>query len=102
MIEETLRKIQPYITTQAIGSIVSSTGFFFRAHEIFPDSTALFGLQRVPYIARVLEYGHKAALLGYKKKLYMATENLLLDFEKQWRSGCKLLSHIWIIIWRRR
>lgn len=84
LIEETLRKIQPYITTQAVGSIVSSTGFFFRAHEIFPNSTALFGFQRVPYIARVLEYGHKAALLGYKKQLYMATENLPDDFENEW------------------
>lgn len=84
LIEETLRKIQPYITTQAVGSIVSSTGFFFHAHEIFPDSAALFGFQRVPYIARVLEYGHKAALLGYKKQLYMATENLPIDFEVEW------------------
>lgn len=84
LIEETLRKIQPYITTQAVGSIVSSTGFFFRAHEIFSDSTALFGFQRVPYIARVMEYGHKAALLGYKKQLYMATENISNGFEDEW------------------
>lgn len=84
LIEETLRKIQPYITTQAVGSIVSSTGFFFRAHEIFANNISLFGFQRVPFIARVTEYGHKAALLGYKKQLYIATENLPLDFEKQW------------------
>lgn len=84
MIEETLQRIKPYITKQAIGSIVSSTGFFFRAHHILPKSTALFGFQRVPYIARVLEYGHRAALLGYKKQLYMATENLSADYENQW------------------
>ena len=84
LIEETLQKIKPYVTSQAIGSIVSSTGFFFRAHEIFSGSTSLFGFQRVPYIARVTEYGHRAALLGYKKQLYMATENLSDNFEYEW------------------
>ena len=84
LIEETLRKIQPYISTQAVGSIVSSTGFFFRAHEIFAHNVSLFGFQRVPYIARVTEYGHKAVLLGYKKQLFMATENLPNDFEDKW------------------
>jgi len=84
LIEETLIKIKPYVTSQAIGSIVSSTGFFFRAHEIFAENISLFGFQRVPFIARVTEYGLKAALLGYKKQLYMATENLPVDFEKKW------------------
>lgn len=85
LIEKTLQNIKPYITTQAVGSIVSSTGFFFRAHEVFSKSTSLFGFQRVPYIARVTEYGHSAALLGYKKQLYMATENLPSDFENEWK-----------------
>ena len=84
LIEQTLKQIKPYITTQAIGSIVSSTGFFFRAHEIFGKNTSLFGFQRVPYIARVEEYGHRAALLGYKKQLYMACENLDPIFIEQW------------------
>lgn len=84
LIEQTLKQIKPYITSQAIGSIVSSTGFFFRAHEIYDDKTSLFGFQRVPFIARVEEYGHRAALLGYKKQLYMATENLLSNFIEQW------------------
>lgn len=84
LIEKTLRQIQPYITTQVVGSIVSSTGFFFRAHEIFENHVSLFGFQRVPFIARVEEYGHRAALLGYKKQLYMACENLSGDFIKEW------------------
>ncbi len=84
LIENILKKIKPYITTQAVGSIVSSTGFFFQAHEIFGEHASLFGFQRVPYIARVDEYGHRAKLLGYKKQLYIATENLPLDFEEQW------------------
>ncbi len=84
LIEKTLRDIAPYITTQAVGSIVSSTGFFFRAHEVFDKKAALFGFQRVPYIARVTEYGHSAQLLGYKKQLYMAIENLSDTFAAQW------------------
>ena len=84
LIEKTLRDIQPYITKQAVGSIVSSTGFFFRAHELFDNKVSLFGFQRVPFIARVEEYGLRASLLGYKKLLYMACENLSYDFVKEW------------------
>ena len=84
LIEQTLKQIKPYITNQTIGSVVCSTGFFFRAHEIFDGKTSLFGFQRVPYIARVEEYGHRAALLGYKKQLNIAIENLPNDFIEQW------------------
>ena len=84
LIEKSLRQIAPFITDQAVGSIVSSTGFFFQAHRIFPKTVSLFGFQRVPYIARVREYGHSADLLGYKQQLYMATENLPEDFEAMW------------------
>ena len=84
LIEQSLRQIAPFVTNQAIGSIVSSTGFFFQAHRILDHSASLFGFQRVPYIARVREYGHSADLLGYKQQLYMATENLPEDFEAMW------------------
>lgn len=84
LIEKSLRQIAPFITNQAVGSIVSSTGFFFQAHRILDHSASLFGFQRVPYIARVREYGHSADLLGYKQQLYMATENLPADFEAMW------------------
>jgi len=76
-IESTLKKIQPHLTEKTIvGSIVSSTGFFFMAHIILPDSIPLFGFQRVPFIARTTEYGHKANLLGYKQELCIAVEGL--------------------------
>lgn len=84
LIEKSLRQIAPFITNQAVGSIVSSTGYFFQAHRIFAKTVSLFGFQRVPYIARVREYGHSADLLGYKQQLYMATENLPKDFEAMW------------------
>ena len=75
-IESTLRAIQPYVTTQYVGSVVCSSGFFFRAHEIFNKDTSLFGFQRVPFIARVEKYGERANLLGYRKRLYMVCENI--------------------------
>lgn len=72
-----LKKIQSYITPKTIvGSIVSSTGFFFNAHEILSSDTKLFGFQRVPYIARIIEYGQSASLLGYKKNVAISTENI--------------------------
>ena len=55
---------------------MSSTGFFFFAHKILGPEAALFGFQRVPYIARVKEYGSKALLLGYKDSLVAALENI--------------------------
>ena len=63
LIEKSLRQIAPFVTNQAIGSIVSSTGFFFQAHRIFASSVSLF---------------------GYKQQLYMATENLARDYEAMW------------------
>lgn len=76
LIEKTLESIRPWIGKAAVGSIVSSTGFFFFAHRILGPEAALFGFQRVPYIARVKEYGSKALLLGYKDSLVAALENV--------------------------
>lgn len=75
LIEKTLNDIKPWLSPKtAVGSVVSSTGFFFFAHDILPSSTPLFGFQRVPYIARVSEYGHHGLLLGYKPSLAVALE----------------------------
>lgn len=76
LIENMLREIRPFLKPgTAVGSIVGSTGFFFMAHEILPPSTPLFAFQRVPFIARVGEYGAQANLLGYKPALNVALEN---------------------------
>ena len=76
LIHDTLLSIRPFLRpSSAVGSIVSSTGFFFQAHDILPPSTPLFGFQRVPYIARVNEYGKSAFLLGYKNQLAIAVQN---------------------------
>lgn len=77
-IHDTLLQIRDYLREgTAVGSVVSSTGFFFEAMKLMPAHTPLFGLQRVPFIARVKEYGHRAALLGYKESLSMAIERTL-------------------------
>lgn len=77
LIENWLLKIKPYLSPGTIvGSIVSNTGFFFLAHRILPKESGLFGFQRVPFIARVNEYGKSAKLLGYKELLKIAIENV--------------------------
>lgn len=76
LIEKTLKEIKPYVGNAAIGSVVSSTGFFFFAHDVMSTGSKLFGFQRVPYISRVVEYGKSASLLGYKSKLAVAVEGI--------------------------
>ncbi len=75
-IKDTLKAIKPYITSQYVGSVVCSSGFFFAAHEIFSKETALYGFQRVPFVSRVEKYGEQANLLGFRERLYMVCENI--------------------------
>lgn len=75
-IEDTLLSIKPHLDKHTmVGSIISSSGFFFAAHRILNESTPLFGFQRTPYIARLSEYGHRASLLGHKKQVSIAVEH---------------------------
>lgn len=76
LIEKTLLDIKPFIGNAAVGTVVSSTGFFFFAHDILGEYAKLFGFQRVPFISRVAEYGRTANLLGYKSSLAVALENM--------------------------
>ncbi len=57
-----------------VGSVFSSTGFFFEALNVLSEDIPLFGFQRVPFIARTVEYGHEANLLGYKSEHKIAIE----------------------------
>lgn len=59
-----------------MGSVFSSTGFFFEAKEILNENQPLWGFQRVPFISRVEEYGKSANLLGYKDAHKIAVENV--------------------------
>ena len=76
LIEKTLRDIKPFVGKAAVGTVVSSTGFFFFAHDILGQDAKLFGFQRVPFISRVAEYGKTANLLGYKSSLAAVLENI--------------------------
>ncbi len=83
LIESTLKRLKPFFRKDAfIGSVFSSTGFFFDAREVLEPDQPLWGFQRVPFIARVGEYGHSAHLLGYKSELKVAVENVPTE-EKQ-------------------
>ncbi len=76
-IREILLKIRPHLRTDAfVGSVVSSTGFFFEALDVLSDSQPLWGFQRAPFIARVTQYGKSAHLLGFKSSLKVAVENV--------------------------
>lgn len=75
-IKDELLKIEPHVRRGAfVGTVFSSTGFFFEALDIFDESVTLWGFQRVPFIARTLEYGRSANLLGYKCVHNIAVEN---------------------------
>ncbi len=83
-----LEKIKESLTEGTfVGCVFSSTGFFFEAQKILPETIPLFGFQRVPFIARTAEYGHSANLLGYKNAhkiaVERATEEKKEDF-RQW------------------
>lgn len=76
LIKETLYKIKPFLSSNVfVGSVFSSTGFFFEAKEILSSDTHLWGFQRVPFISRLSEYGRSAKLLGYKPSFSIAIEN---------------------------
>ncbi len=74
-IHDELNKIRPYLSkTCKVGTVVSSTGFFFEAFKVLPADITLFGFQRVPFISRIIDYGRKAELKGYKESLHAAIE----------------------------
>lgn len=74
-IHNELKIIKSYLSRDSIvGTVVSSTGFFFEAFKVLPKNTALFGFQRVPFISRTIKYGHRAELKGYKDMLSVTIE----------------------------
>lgn len=74
-IKSELIKIKPYVNEHTyVGSVFSSTGFFFEAMELFEGDVPLWGFQRVPFIARTNVYGESAHLLGYKNSHNIAIE----------------------------
>jgi len=70
-----LSSIAPWLRPSClVGTVVSSTGFFFEAFKHLPGTQPLFGFQRVPFISRIVSYGQQAELKGYKDSLSVAVE----------------------------
>ena len=85
-IKSELLKIKPYVNEHTyVGTVFSSTGFFFEALELLDKNIPLWGFQRVPFIARTNVYGESAHLLGYKNSHNIAIEhsNVKEDFRKK-------------------
>ena len=83
-IENVLQQIRPHLrNTTFVGSVVSSTGFFFMVAQLLPVDIPVFGLQRVPFIARTKEYGKSACLLGYKPSISVAIENTSFNKKRE-------------------
>ena len=75
-IKSELLKIKPYANERTyVGTVFSSTGFFFEALEILDNDVPLWGFQRVPFIARTNVYGESAHLLVYKTSHNIAVEH---------------------------
>lgn len=76
LISNELKKIRPHLLPYTyVGSVFSSTGFFFEALALLSPLQPLWGFQRVPFIARVDQYGRSAHLLGYKASHQIAVEH---------------------------
>lgn len=77
LIRQELEKMRSCLASHTyVGSVFSSTGFFFEAKEVLDSNQPLWGFQRVPFISRVDEYGKSAHLLGYKNEYNIAVENV--------------------------
>lgn len=79
---EELLKIKPFVSKDCfVGSVFCSTGFFFEAFEVLGKNQPLWGFQRVPFTARLVEYGKEAELKTFKPNYYIAVENTPLKEE---------------------
>lgn len=81
-----LNEIAPYVGPECyVGGVFCSSGFFFEAMKILPESTPLWGFQRVPFICRVTDYGHRADLKGYRPLFHIAVERVSDADKEQFR-----------------
>lgn len=71
--EDAARKILPYLKRGVkIGLIPGTGGGEWSFKECIEKGAALFGLQRVPSVARLVEYGKRVCATGYRQKLHVA------------------------------
>ena len=74
-VENAFRDIAPYVTKDAYIGVLPGGGgceFFFGKH--FTDRQTLFGFQRVPFTAKLQEYGHETNLKSWKPFSVVGTQ----------------------------
>lgn len=72
--ESVANEIEPYVKSGAyIGLIPGSGGGECAFKNFVTKGCILFGLQRVPSVARLVEYGRKVQAVGYRKNLYASS-----------------------------
>ena len=82
LIKEELERIKPYLDSDTyVGSVFSSTGFFFEAQKILDETQPLWGFQRVPFISRVQEYGNQ--LICWGSSLLIILQSNMLQKKKR-------------------
>lgn len=75
MIEKTFAEIASHVSKEAFIGVLPGCGgceFFFGKY--FDDDKTLFGFQRVPFIARLVEYGKETNLLSWKPYSVVGTQ----------------------------
>lgn len=74
MFGDIARRMEPFIKPGTfIGIIPGSGGAEFAFSECMKKGAVLFGLQRVPGISRLVEYGKTVCVEGRKKELFLAS-----------------------------
>lgn len=72
-IEKTFKMMAPYVDSNAqIGVVPGCGGCEFFFYQYFPETVALFGFQRVPFIARLVVYGNETNLKSLKPHVVTA------------------------------
>jgi len=72
--ESVASEIEPYVQNGAyIGLIPGSGGGECAFKNFIEKGCVLFGLQRVPSVARLVEYGSKVKAVGYRENLYASS-----------------------------
>lgn len=73
MLVEIAKRIEPYVSTgMKIGVIPGTGGAEFAFRNCIDAGATLFGLQRVPCVARLQEYGKCVRVEGKREKLHLA------------------------------
>lgn len=81
-----LEAIRPFLREGCfVGAVFASSGFFFDALGMMPETVRLWGFQRVPFISRVKSYGHEANLLSSRAELNIAVERASESEKEEFR-----------------